>query len=67
MQKSNLLALIRNIRIKCTFDKSDVLDAKAIDVAKKQIKKAGLVSDVDINKCFIYKKSIGIKKFLHNF
>ena len=52
------LALVRNIKIGCSFENSEVLDLKAFEFAKKQIKKAGLSSDTDLQNCFVYKKSI---------
>lgn len=55
---NNNLALVRNIKIKCTFDSAECLDLLAISVAKRIVKKCGISSCVDINSAFVYKKSI---------
>ena len=49
-------ALVRNIKVKCTFENTFVLDMIAIDKAIKLCKKSGLRVDKDSG--FVYKKSI---------
>lgn len=55
---NNYFAVVRNIRIPCTFEESLVLDNRAIDSAWKFLKSKGLVSFLDKDNSFIYKKSI---------
>ncbi len=54
---NNVLALVRNIKIKCTFDDPAVLDSIAKKKAVKLLK-SGLRHSISENDAFVYKKSI---------
>ncbi len=54
---NNVLALIRNVKIKCTFDSSDVLDAIAKKKAVK-ILNSSLRTSLSDDTAFVYKKSV---------
>lgn len=56
------LALVRNIKIKCTFDEPHILDMEAISTAEKVISRSKLKSSVEINSAHIYKKSIDARE-----
>lgn len=55
--QNSVLALIRNIKIKCTFDSVDILDSRAIENAVRLFKKS-CCAKADFTRSFIYKKSI---------
>lgn len=55
------LVLVRNIKVKCTFEDAKVLDAKAKEIATKLIKKTKYKSQ-SVDDAFIYKKSIDARK-----
>ncbi len=52
------VAIVRNIKVKCTFDKIEVLDNEAISKAVSTVKKSGLSKAVDVSNPYVYKKSI---------
>lgn len=54
------IALIRNIKIKCTFDSTETLDAAALEKALGVFTKAGI--SVTNSKPFIFKKSVDARK-----
>lgn len=58
VMNNNTVAVVRNIKIPCTFEESVVLDNRAIDSAWKFLKSKGLVSFLDKYKAYVYKKSI---------
>ncbi len=60
MMVSESLAVVRNIKIPCTFEKAEVLDKRAMEKAAGVLKKAGISSYHD--NPFIYKKSIDARK-----
>lgn len=53
-----LIAVVRNIKVKCTFDNPQKLDNSAIESAVLTVKKSGLAGAVDIKHPYVYKKSI---------
>ena len=53
-----IVAVVRNIKIPCTFEKTLVLDARAIQVAIKHCNKLGVISCLDKELAYVYKKSI---------
>ncbi len=55
---NNKFVVVRNIKIPCTFEDACVLDRRAVDSARKIFKKSRLGNSVDLNNCFVYKKSI---------
>ena len=57
MQMNDFLALVRNIKIKCTFDSQDVLDGFARKKAIKQLNYL-LKASYDYEQSFVYKKSV---------
>ena len=54
---NKILALIRNIKIKCTFDDAATIDNIAVSKAKKVLKKL-YKGSADLDGAFVYKKSI---------
>ncbi|MBQ8759657.1 MAG: hypothetical protein IJZ20_08195 [Clostridia bacterium] len=54
---NNILALVRNVKIKCTFDSSEVLDCAAIRKALKILRSA-LHASFSESDAFVYKKSV---------
>lgn len=55
---SKFLALVRNVKIKCSFDDPVVLDMQAIESAKKVVNKSKLRHSVIDGTGFVYKKSV---------
>ena len=55
-----VLAVVRNIKIPCTFESTDVLDRKAMEKAAVVLKRGGISSYSD--RLFVYKKSIDARK-----
>ncbi len=55
---SKILAVVRNIKVKCTFDAPEVLDDVAISRAKKLVSKSSFRKAVDINSAYVFKKSV---------
>ncbi len=54
---NNTLALVRNIRIKCTFESNEALDTRAIKKALKTVNTFLRISASD-KEAFVYKKSV---------
>jgi len=54
---NNTLALVRNIKIKCSFESNEVLDSKAIKKALKTVNTALRLSASE-KTAFVYKKSV---------
>lgn len=52
------LALVRNIKVRCTMDNSDLIDALAVDKAWSAVKKLKISSLLSKSNAFVYKKSI---------
>ncbi|MBE6681768.1 MAG: hypothetical protein E7600_05765 [Ruminococcaceae bacterium] len=55
---NKFLALVRNIKVKCTFDEPSLFDIQAVASAKKVINKSKLRSLVVDDSGYIYKKSV---------
>ena len=55
-------AVVRNIKVKCTFQNVNELDEIAISNAKKTVKKTRLASYLLTNSGFVYKKSIDARE-----
>ena len=60
MNKDTCLAVVRNIKIPCTFESTDVLDKRAIEKAAGLLKRAGISCYHE--KPFVYKKSVDARK-----
>ncbi len=60
MKFSESLAVVRNIKIPCTFENTEVHDKRAMEKAAGVLKKAGISSYHD--NLFVYKKSIDARK-----
>lgn len=56
------LALVRNIKIRCSFDKAYVLDNAAIEKAVKLIKTTKLFNFISEKQAFVYKKSVDARE-----
>ena len=52
------VAVVRNIKVKCTFDDETILDGRAFQMAVSTVQRAGLSKAVDIEHPYVYKKSI---------
>ncbi len=52
------LIVVRNIKVKCTFDRSAHLDNVALDRAKKLVSRSPARKCVDTGSAFVYKKSV---------
>ena len=59
---SSFFAVIRNIKVKLSFQNADELDKIAIELAKKQIKRTKLGSKVILDSGFVYKKSVDARE-----
>ena len=55
---SKTLALVRNVKVKCSFEKSEVIDHIAIEKAVKILRKTSISSFASVDNAFVYKKSI---------
>ena len=55
---SKTLALVRNVKVKCSFEKSEVIDHVAIEKAVKILRKTSISSFASVDNAFVYKKSI---------
>lgn len=60
MKCRHFLAVVRNVKIPCTFEGAEILDKKAMEKAAGVLKKAGISSCG--NSLFVYKKSIDARK-----
>ncbi len=58
MIEKSSFAVVRNIKILCTFESAQYHDNMAIEKAGKILKKAGLFSHLCENSLFVYKKSV---------
>lgn len=55
------LALVRNVKVKCTFESATALDMKACDIATKVLKRAKCKLQ-NFDGAFVYRKSIDARK-----
>lgn len=55
---NNLLALVRNIKVKCTFESASIIDKTAIEKAVKILRKTECSSFSTVDNGFVYKKSV---------
>ncbi len=58
MAEKCMLAVARSIKIPCTLEKTDVLDAKAVSVAKKYFCTSKIGHSIYVGEPFLYKRSV---------